>query len=35
MDSKVAQKSKKDNHHSNTNHIYTMFKGNLMLIIEV
>ena len=35
MDSKVAQKYKIDNHYSNINHVYTMFKGDIMLITEV
>ena len=35
MDSKVAQKWKGGNNYSNINHVYTMFKGKLMLITEV
>ena len=35
MESKLAQKRKKENQNSNINHVYTIFKGNLMLITEV
>ena len=35
MDPNVAQKLKRDNHYSNINHIYTLFKGTLRLITEV
>ena len=35
MDSKVAQKCKIENHYSNINNVYTMFKGTLMFITEV
>ena len=30
-----GKKIKKDNENSNINHVYTIFKGTLMLIIEV
>ena len=32
---KVSKKCKRENHYSNTNHVYTMFKGNMMLTTEV
>ena len=35
MDSNVAPKLKVENHYLNINHMYTIFKGTLMLIIEV
>ena len=35
MNSIVAQKFKIENQFSNTNHVYTMFKITLMLILEV
>ena len=35
MDSNVAQKFKRDYHHSNINNVYTIFKGNLILITKV
>ena len=35
MDSKLAQKYKTDNHYSNINHAYNMFKGNLMLFTDM
>ena len=35
IDSKVAQKWKIDNHYSDINNLYTIFKINLMLITEV
>ena len=35
MYSNLAQKFKRDNHYSNINNLYTMFKGTLILITEV
>ena len=35
MNSKVAQKDKRENNYSNINHVYKMLKGNLMSITEV
>ena len=32
---KGSKKLKRDNHYSNINHLYKMFKGKLMLITEV
>ena len=35
MDSKVAEKLKRDNHYSNINYVYEMLKVTLMLITEL
>ena len=32
---KASTKFTRENHYSNINHVYTMFKGTLMLITEV
>ena len=35
MESKLAQKFKRDNNNSHINYIYKMFKGTMMLITEL